>query len=117
MELDRLMSRNKYSKEEALSRIRAQMSVEEKKSRADLLIDNSRTLDETQDQVQTMLKDFGTKSLHCKLYQWMIFGVGFVPALLAFFSLSVLLGLYALYVRLCIKPAVMAKHFPQKKSE
>lgn len=117
MELDRLMSRNKYSKEEALSRIRAQMSVEEKKSRADLLIDNSRTLDETQDQVQTMLKDFDEKASQFKLYRWTIFGLGSVPALLAFFSLSGLLGIYAVYVRLCIQPAVVAKHFPQKKSK
>jgi hypothetical protein len=118
MELDRLMSRNKYTKDEALSRIRAQMSVEEKKSRADILIDNSRSLSETEEQVQTALRDLENKSSQSKLYRWMVFGLGFGPALFAFLSLTGLLCAYALYVRFFIQPTVMTKHFPvQKKSK
>ena len=51
-QLRRLMNRNEYSKETARSRIAAQMSLEEKKRRADVVIDNSGTRKETMTQVR-----------------------------------------------------------------
>lgn len=43
-QLERLMARNHYSKEEAQSRIETQISVEEKRKKASFVIDNSGTL-------------------------------------------------------------------------
>jgi dephospho-CoA kinase len=54
-QLKRLMERNGFTKEEALQRIASQMSVEEKKSRADYVIDNSGTLTETEEQVDELI--------------------------------------------------------------
>ncbi|TJY39696.1 dephospho-CoA kinase [Cohnella pontilimi] len=50
-QLKRLMTRDKLSAEEAERRLAAQMDIEEKKRRADILIDNSGTLEETQAQI------------------------------------------------------------------
>ncbi|MGL4820253.1 MAG: dephospho-CoA kinase [Bacilli bacterium] len=44
---ERLMKRNAFSEEEANKRIRSQMAIEEKKKRADVIIDNSGTIEET----------------------------------------------------------------------
>jgi len=46
-QLKRLMSRDKLSEEEAMRRIRSQMSVEEKRKYADYVIDNNGTKNET----------------------------------------------------------------------
>lgn len=43
-QLERLMARNHYSKEEAQARIDTQMSIEEKRNKASYVIDNSGTL-------------------------------------------------------------------------
>ncbi len=43
IQLERLMKRDKLSEAEALSRIRSQMPIEEKKARASIVIDNSGT--------------------------------------------------------------------------
>lgn len=48
VQLIRLMRRNHLSEAEAMARIRSQIPIEEKKRRADILIDNSGTLAETQ---------------------------------------------------------------------
>lgn len=47
VQMIRLMQRNHLSKAEAMARIRSQIPIEEKKRRADILIDNSGTLSET----------------------------------------------------------------------
>lgn len=47
LQYDRLMKRNRLSEAEATARIRSQIPIEEKKKRADILIDNSGTLDQT----------------------------------------------------------------------
>lgn len=47
LQLERLMKRNQLTEEEAVSRIRSQMPLEEKTARADQVIDNSGTLEET----------------------------------------------------------------------
>ena len=51
-QLQRLMHRNKLSETLAQERIASQMSMEEKKSRADVVIDNNGTREETVAQVQ-----------------------------------------------------------------
>jgi len=46
-QIKRLMERNKYTREEAVKRIDSQMSLDEKKRRADVVIDNSGSFAET----------------------------------------------------------------------
>lgn len=52
----RLMARNQLSYEEALARINSQMSMEEKKSYAQRIIDNSGSREETKKQVEELWK-------------------------------------------------------------
>ena len=52
VQLKRLMARDNISEELALSIIRAQMPVEEKKGYCDLIVDNSKTLEDTRRQVE-----------------------------------------------------------------
>ena len=54
IELERLMSRNKYTKEESLQRIQSQMSIEEKRVMATHVIDNSDSVDYTKKQVHDL---------------------------------------------------------------
>ena len=58
IQLERLMKRNGYGREEAEARIAAQMSLEEKKKRADCLIDNSGSLSSTLRQVDNLWKEW-----------------------------------------------------------
>lgn len=53
IQLKRLMARDHLKENDAIKRIDSQMSLEEKKSRADVVIDNSGRIDETLKQVQT----------------------------------------------------------------
>ena len=53
----RLMGRNNLSEEEALNRIASQEPIEAKKNRADIVIDNNGTLNDTYEQVETWLKN------------------------------------------------------------
>lgn len=55
LQLKRLMKRNQLTEEEAVSRIRAQMPLEEKTARADRVIDNSGTLAETKQQLDDII--------------------------------------------------------------
>lgn len=50
IQLARLMARNRLSKEDAMARIGSQMSIEEKKAYASIIIDNSGSLDRTREQ-------------------------------------------------------------------
>ena len=43
IQIERLMSRNRFSKEDALARIKSQMRLDDKRSFADLIIDNNGT--------------------------------------------------------------------------
>lgn len=54
VQLQRLMERNQLIMQEAESRLNAQMDIEEKKHRAHLLIDNSGTLSDTEQQVDEL---------------------------------------------------------------
>ncbi|MBZ2131664.1 dephospho-CoA kinase [Streptococcus gordonii] len=55
-QLSRLMTRNALSQEEAEKRIAAQLSLQEKRKRADVLIDNNGSLEETRQQIRDTLK-------------------------------------------------------------
>lgn len=46
-QINRLMSRNNYNRDQAIVRINAQMSLDEKAKRADVVIDNSKSVQET----------------------------------------------------------------------
>lgn len=52
----RLMTRNSLSQEEAEKRIAAQLSLREKRKRADVLIDNNGSLEETRQQIRDALQ-------------------------------------------------------------
>lgn len=55
-QLSRLMTRNGLSQEEAEKRIAAQLSLQEKRKRADVLIDNNGSLEETRQQIRDALQ-------------------------------------------------------------
>ena len=55
--IERLMSRNKYSREEALSRINSQMPGAEKEKHGDYIIDNSESPEATERQVLNIWKE------------------------------------------------------------
>ena len=55
-QLSRLMTRNALSQEEAEKRIAAQLSLQEKRNRADVLIDNNGPLELTQGQLREALQ-------------------------------------------------------------
>ena len=55
-QLSRLMTRNALSQEEAEKRIASQLSLQEKRNRADVLIDNNGPLELTQEQLREALQ-------------------------------------------------------------
>lgn len=55
LQMERLMKRDELSRKEALQRIQAQMPLKEKMKRAHVLIDNSRSKDETYRQLEIWL--------------------------------------------------------------
>ena len=55
-QISRLMARNALSQEEAEKRIAAQLSLQEKRKRADVLIENNGSVEETLAQVAQLLK-------------------------------------------------------------
>ena len=55
LQLERLMRRNQYTKQEALSRIDSQLSIEEKRKRATVLLDNQGTIQQLYHQVEQWL--------------------------------------------------------------
>lgn len=57
LQIERLMSRDGISKEEALLKISNQMDIEEKKNRADFIIDNSKNLKNLQQEVEKVIKE------------------------------------------------------------
>lgn len=62
IQLARLMARNRLSQQEAEARMRAQLSIEQKREWADYVIDNSGTLEETEKQVQNVWNELCLKS-------------------------------------------------------
>ncbi|ENH97063.1 dephospho-CoA kinase [Gracilibacillus halophilus YIM-C55.5] len=59
IQLQRLMARNQFTKEEAEKRMNAQMDQEKKKERADAVVDNSGTIGETEKQLVEILRQWG----------------------------------------------------------
>lgn len=59
IQLERLMLRDRLTLEQAEARLQAQMDIEEKRERADVLIDNSRGKEETERQVDAFWRDKG----------------------------------------------------------
>lgn len=57
IQIDRLMKRNDLSKEQALQRINAQMPQENKVDKATYVIDNSKTLEDLYNQIDTVLQE------------------------------------------------------------
>lgn len=57
-QLERLMNRNQFSKEEALARIGSQMPLKNKVKLSDAVIDNNGALEETEIQLNNILKDW-----------------------------------------------------------
>ncbi|MED1740338.1 dephospho-CoA kinase [Bacillus swezeyi] len=55
LQLKRLMKRNQLNEDEALNRIHAQFSLDEKKKKADAVIDNSGSLKDTEKQLYQLL--------------------------------------------------------------
>jgi dephospho-CoA kinase len=54
VQLERLIKRNGLSRDDAQARIRAQMPMAEKRRRADVVIDNSGSLDATRSQAEAL---------------------------------------------------------------
>lgn len=61
LQLKRLMERNGLTQEQALHRIEAQMDIEQKKKRADIVIDNSGSIRETEAQVDNFWRSKNVK--------------------------------------------------------
>jgi dephospho-CoA kinase len=59
VQIERLMARNAMTSEQAEQRITLQMDIEEKKARADFVIDNSGTLEHTAEQIRRFWRDQG----------------------------------------------------------
>ncbi len=59
IQLERLMDRDSINREYAQKKINAQMPLEDKKKRADYLIDNSKSKEDTLEQVDAILKKVG----------------------------------------------------------
>jgi len=59
VQLERLIIRDRLSEEEARKRIEAQLSIERKKNMADIVIDNSRSREETERQVDAYWQEKG----------------------------------------------------------
>ncbi|MBO0453463.1 dephospho-CoA kinase [Candidatus Enterococcus murrayae] len=56
IQLNRLMARNHLNEEEAMERIKSQLSLKKKKERADIIIDNCRSREKTRQQVLDWLQ-------------------------------------------------------------
>ena len=61
IQLQRLMVRNHYSRQEALARIHSQMPLIEKKRLADVIIDNNGSVEQTELQLKNVLAKWGFK--------------------------------------------------------
>ncbi len=57
VQLERQMERDGRSREEALQRLRSQLSIEEKRELADIVIDNSGSIAETERQVERVYRE------------------------------------------------------------
>ncbi|RMG54458.1 MAG: dephospho-CoA kinase [Acidobacteria bacterium] len=56
LQVDRLMKRDRLTRQQALNRIRAQMPIDEKRAHADYVIDTSGSFDQTRQQVERVFE-------------------------------------------------------------
>ena len=61
LQIERLMARDGCDREAALQRIRAQLPIESKKAMADIVIDNSGSLEDTERQTRELFERFSAK--------------------------------------------------------
>ncbi len=61
VQLDRLMKRNRLSEQEAAARISSQLPLKEKAEKADAVIDNNGSVEDTLKQVEELLATWGLK--------------------------------------------------------
>ncbi|MGP4071318.1 dephospho-CoA kinase [Piscibacillus sp. B03] len=61
-QLERLMERDETGQEEALSRIQSQISITEKKDRADAIIDNTGSVEKSKEQLKEILQKWGIEN-------------------------------------------------------
>ncbi|PHU13033.1 Dephospho-CoA kinase [Capsicum chinense] len=87
-QLQRLMTRDGSTEEEAKSRINAQMSLDLKRSKADIVIDNTSSLEDLHEQFQKVLTEI-TKPL-----TWIEFMLSRNGAFLAFFSTFISVAIF-----------------------
>ncbi|CAB3401365.1 unnamed protein product [Caenorhabditis bovis] len=81
-EIERMMLRDKLSREDAESRINAQMDIEVKKKKATILIDNNGNIDELRDKTKAIIADLD-KSWQPYAYRILIgIIIGVVPYIL-----------------------------------
>ncbi len=84
------MSRNNYSEEEAMSRIKAQLPIGEKITLADSVIDNENSLEETKTQIDAWL-DRSLPTVAPPLWPWALIIVLALPFLVLAAIISLLL--------------------------
>lgn len=65
IQIERLMSRDRISREEALKKVRSQMPIEEKKKYATIAIDNSGSIEETSERTLEVYKYLKKKAEAC----------------------------------------------------
>ncbi|XP_065175544.1 dephospho-CoA kinase-like [Sycon ciliatum] len=70
-EVERLMLRNSLSREQALARINSQMPLEQKVQRADIVISNRGTLEETRQQTVAIVNQLKASNMH--IYMRLLF--------------------------------------------
>lgn len=56
-QLERLMKRNGLTRDEALARLKSQMAIEEKRQKADVVLDNSNSLEKLYEEIDRWLKE------------------------------------------------------------
>ncbi|CAL1705496.1 unnamed protein product [Somion occarium] len=81
IQLQRLMTRDRSSREDALSRLNAQMPIAEKLEYADLVIDNSGSIQELEPQIDTLLQKLERKAGWSWRVSWLFPPWGLVSAL------------------------------------
>lgn len=64
VQVERLMKRDKLSREEAIKTLTFQMSIEEKKMRTSFIIDNSGTIEETKQKVKVLFEKLLKKQIN-----------------------------------------------------
>ncbi|KAF8575790.1 CoaE-domain-containing protein [Ramaria rubella] len=80
VQLVRLMARDGSTEEEASSRLNSQLPVSQKRSYADHILDNSGTLENTEEQVTSLIKHMEKQVTWLWWLQWIIPPIGFLSA-------------------------------------